>query len=36
MESVQPEIWTLFPQNAAVPAVFHALFSVLETPREAS
>jgi hypothetical protein len=25
MESAQPEIWTLFPQNAAVPAVFHAL-----------
>jgi hypothetical protein len=35
MESAQPEIWTLFPQNAAVPAVFHALSAALKNPREA-
>ena len=35
MESAQLEIWTLFPQNAAVPAVSHALPTALENPREA-
>ncbi len=35
MESAQPEIWTLFPKNAAVPAVFHALAVALENPRAA-
>ena len=35
MESAQPEIWTLFPQNAAVPAVSHALCVALENPGEA-
>ena len=35
MESAQPEIWTLFPQNAAVPAVSRALSTTLEKPREA-
>jgi hypothetical protein len=35
MKSAQPEIWTLFPQNAAVPAVSHALITTLENPGEA-
>ena len=35
MESAQPEIWTLHPQNAAVPAVSYALPTALENPRKA-
>jgi hypothetical protein len=35
-ETVQPEIGSLFPQNAAVPAASRALCSALEKPREAT
>ena len=35
MELAQPEIWTLYSQNAAVPAVFHALSTALENSTEA-
>jgi hypothetical protein len=35
MELAQPEIWTLYSQNTAVPAAFHALFMALENSREA-
>ncbi len=36
MESVQPEIWMLFPQNATAPVASGALLLVLENPREAT
>jgi hypothetical protein len=35
MESAQPEIWTLFPENATAPVAFGALARTLEKPREA-
>ena len=35
MESVHPEIWTLFPQNATALVASGALAQALENPREA-